>query len=425
MSRDIPMGFKVTSAVALSPTKVQLYFSKNPGPGASTYNPINYEVSGDLSAVPVLRVVPGNISNQLVLLTSPQAHATYTVFVTDVVSEDSEQIQSEPAVSFVGWPQATPFRAKALSASKVNILFDSDLASDEYLTNPSSYSIQALTGGTLRRLNATSAVSTGPRSVEVTVDDLFYPNIAYTVFVQNVTTTDGLSFPQSPAQFEWVPPTRSLSVPFRRFSGEVRSGSSDQNPDGAELFGHPNGVVFFSPSLIAGGAPNSQIQVDRVSACTQAGDTYSFPKTKDPPAFYTHGAGVVPTPAVATLNSAFVLFANFYRLGEAQHNLSLQPEDEHVPLANEEAMFKLRQVYDPARFALLNSTGWHLFDGTGNPFVVADNLSPVGSPIDQPLLHHVCPPEHLAQEVSLAPVAALQVEVAETVSVASSVGVAP
>lgn len=128
----------------------------------------------------------------------------------------------------------------------------------------------------------------------------------------------------------------------------------------AALFGNPNGQVFFSPSLVVGGAPNSSLQIDNVSVCTKAYDTYTFPQPVDPLPLYTHGGGVVPSLAGSVLGAGVVLFTNFYRLGEAKLNFSLKPSDTAPPPADIAASIQLIQVWDPLRFALLNNSAWGL-----------------------------------------------------------------
>lgn len=144
------------------------------------------------------------------------------------------------------------------------------------------------------------------------------------------------------------------------------------------LFGQPNGQVFFSPALIPGLAMPSSIQVDDVKVCTKAYDVYKPPVDVDPIPLYTHGGGLVPSLAGSTLSPSVVLFTNFYRLGGAKTIVRAKQAERVQRPVDIGADITLRQIYDPARFSLLNSTGWHLFDNSPLPFVVADNLNPVG-----------------------------------------------
>jgi len=190
------------------------------------------------------------------------------------------------------------------------------------------------------------------------------------------------------------------------------------DPAIANLFGNPQGLVFFSPSLKTGGSPLSSLQVDSVEACTQAFDSYLFPKTIDPSPLYTHGGGVVPTPNVSTLNTN-VFFVEFYRLGEAQHKIQDKPRDRQPPPVDIGATITLKQVYPPTRVAILNSTGWKLFDNSAPPpypFITADNLSPLPVPVPAPVQHYVNPVEELTLGEGLQTLTATSISVSDTLS---------
>lgn len=191
-----------------------------------------------------------------------------------------------------------------------------------------------------------------------------------------------------------------------------------------DLFGTPNGQVFFSPSLVPGGGAGSTLQVDDVAACTKAYDTYSFPPTADPNVFMTAGLGLVPVPG-SLLNGPDVLVTGFYRLREAQFNLSLHPSDTLPPMVDVGATITLTQTYDPARFSLLNNPAWHLADGTGLPFVVADNLSPLGPPVVAPKRHFVNPGEVVGLAEALVTEAEQEASVVEGVTLMESFGLSP
>lgn len=190
------------------------------------------------------------------------------------------------------------------------------------------------------------------------------------------------------------------------------------DPAIAGLFGNPQGLVFFSPSLKTGGAPLSSIQVDSVEACTQAFDSYTFPKTIDPSPLYTHGGGIVPTPNLTTLNNN-VFFVEFYRLGEAKHKVKDRPQDTLPAPVDIGATITLKQVYPPTRVALLSNTGWKLFDNSAPPpypFITVDNLSPLPAPIVAPVQHFVNPMEELTLSQSLQAQTAGSVSLSEAMS---------
>jgi hypothetical protein len=170
---------------------------------------------------------------------------------------------------------------------------------------------------------------------------------------------------------------------------------SHRLPDSiSSLFGSPDGLVFFSPSLVTGGAPNSSIQVDEVKTCTQAYDVYTFPQPVDPSPFYLFGGGALSS----TLNSGSVLFTDFYRLNEAKHTLRDTSRDAVPPSTDIYVTMQLTEVWPPARVALLNSPGWTTFDGVAGPpydFITADNLSPFPAPVLGPVSHFLNPSEVL------------------------------
>lgn len=215
---------------------------------------------------------------------------------------------------------------------------------------------------------------------------------------ESLTRLERLSFTRQPDSRSSAEASLSEVLSFRESLQVLPPEEKHRLPDSiASLFGSPDGLVFFSPSLITGGAPNSSVQVDEVKACTQAYDTYTFPQTIDPQPFFLHGGSLVPTPALSTLNSA-VLFTNFYRLNEAKHNLSNTESDLTTPASDIAATMQLRQIWPPARVALLNNPGWTTFDGVASPpydFITADNLSAFPAPTSGITNHFLNPSEAL------------------------------
>lgn len=199
------------------------------------------------------------------------------------------------------------------------------------------------------------------------------------------------------------------------------------DPKIRDLFGNPDGLVFFSPSLISGGAPTSSIQVDEVKACTIAYDSYVFPKPIDPKPLYTHGGGITPTPEVTTLNNG-VLFTDFYRLGEAKHKLKNKPQDA-LPVPNDiGASIVMKQVYPPNRVALLNNPAWILFNNGAPPpysFITMDNLSPLPPPTVLPTQHYVNPSEVLQLTEGLQTAMATSVTVSDTLTQSENFDLVP
>lgn len=150
-----------------------------------------------------------------------------------------------------------------------------------------------------------------------------------------------------------------------------------------KLFGNPQGQVFFSPALVPSLPGPSTIQVDDVSVCTRSYDVYSPPKDVDPIPLYTHGGGITGSLAGSVLSPTVVLFGGFNVIGAGAHlGLSSKHTDTIDTASDEAPTLQMLQVYDPARFGLLNNPAWELYGGVALPFVVADNLSPIGAPVD-------------------------------------------
>jgi len=197
---------------------------------------------------------------------------------------------------------------------------------------------------------------------------------------------------------------------------DVSSGETGLDPNIAALFGNPQGLVFFSPSLITGGAPSSSIQVDEVKVCTTAYDSYKLPQPIDPQPFFTFS----PLSPPSLLNSpGMTLFADFYRLGEAKHTLHDARVETAPPPSDIGASMVLTEVWPPLRAALLNSTGWALFNGGASPpynFITADNLSPFPAPIPGITHHYVNPSETLTLIENLSQVNASTVSISEAIT---------
>lgn len=199
------------------------------------------------------------------------------------------------------------------------------------------------------------------------------------------------------------------------------------DPSVSQLFGNPDGMVFFSPALKTGGAPNSSIQVDEVKACTTTYDTYHFPQPIDPIPLYTHGLGITPTPEVTLLNEA-VLITDFYRLKEARFDIGMRPEDTVTAFADGGLSVVMTQVYPPAQIALLNNPAWALFAAGAPPpflFITADNSIPIPAPVVAPKHYFVNPLEVLTMQESVTLLTTTGVDVADTLTHGTSFDLAP
>lgn len=161
-----------------------------------------------------------------------------------------------------------------------------------------------------------------------------------------------------------------VSIPLSAFSGEVQGG----------ILGNPKGQVFFSPSLL-GPAPNSTIEVDAVSACVQAFDTYTIPPTPPVPSAapytYTTFCTFGGTPCV-TNDEHFVTWAPPHHLVETRSTLAYTNTETVQAAVDSRCLATLRAAYDPAKVSLTNETVPRVFDGVNPNFIVANNLAPIG-----------------------------------------------
>jgi hypothetical protein len=257
----------------------------------------------------------------------------------------------------------------------------------------------------------------------------FDPNISHVVVLsETITRTDKVSYTNQPDSRATVEASLSDNLVIHEsLTIHPPVQSQELGSDIAKLFGDPDGLVFFSPALIPGGAPNSSIQVDEVKTCTTAYDTYSFPQPVDPQPLYTHGGGLMATPSASLLNTA-ALFVEFYRMAEAKHTLRDTSQDAYLPPVDISATMVLREMWPPARVALLNSTGWTLFDGLAPPpydFITADNLSPFPPPTSGITNHFVNPSEALTLIEGPSLVLGTSSEVVETIVMTENFDLTP
>jgi hypothetical protein len=142
------------------------------------------------------------------------------------------------------------------------------------------------------------------------------------------------------------------------------------------LFGSPNGLVFFTPSLT--NVSNSTIQVDDVKACTTAYDTYVFPPQGEPkPGLFTFAS----TSRISKIGVDVLL-------GSPTKGVDIEVRDlreENVsPVLDSDVSYRLEETYPPERASLLNSPGWVLYKDPMEigkfAFKTADNSSPMPSP---------------------------------------------
>jgi len=359
---------KVTGAVPLSAFSVQVSFTQDLDFG---YAPVlsagNYAIPG----LTIYNVVAGLTANSVRLITSEHAATVYTLTVVATRSVAGDLIDPlYRTATFAGMPVQPNFFAAAQSRSKVELVFSAVMLQNAAFEDPASYQIADLNGGVVAIVSATPSGVTPIRRVVLELAADLAPGGYYvaTVLSSSVQTLTGLPIYPPTDLFQWAEMlaavyTGPIEIPIVDFSGEVTGG----------LLGQPLGQVFFSPALEASAA-NSIIQVDEVSVCTQAYDSYVFPSLPDPRPLMTFGVG---QPYSTTLN-ADVVWATAERLGLARIDLSDLREDTMPAAEDGPCDATLQEVFDQSKVALLNVDGWVLYDGVGTSFICADNTAPIG-----------------------------------------------
>jgi hypothetical protein len=447
--------FQVVSAVAVNPHTIVVTFSDLPDTtDPETLNPANYYIDvvagGTLIGAPsAVFIDPDPYSVRLV--TSPTLeYIQYKVTVNSLVTDiNGTEVDDEiNFAEFTGFPEArTAFEARALRANAVTLVFKQPMLVDSFFSDPLNYTIRSVSGTFVPILSVTPNMITGATRATLELGENLSSNVFYSVRVSSsVHTAEGLSIVPDTTIFIWNKRVLQLKVPMSLFTGEVRRGTPDWTVSEAlslqesvsilhtpiagddyalgageylplhesleilplldagrvsaeisDLFGAPDGLVFFSPSLVDGGAPGSSLQVEEVKTCTTAYDSYSFPQPIDPRPLYTHGGTVTPTTYPTELNRD-VLFTNFYRLGEAKMVVHFKPTDWKTPPVDIEATMVVREMWPPARVALLNNPAWTLVDAVATTppynFITADNLTPFPAPTSG-VVHHVVSPAEI------------------------------
>ena len=267
---------------------------------------------------------------------------------------------------FTGAGDNTAFKALGLGHRRVRLLFSAVMWPDAALGNPASYVVQGADGAYTAVIEVLVEQQTDVQSVVLVLGADLVSTAWYQVRVSSlVKTTLGLALQPAAQSFQFVAPQKTLSLSLSQFSGEVQGG----------LFGTPAGLVFFSPALEVS-IPNSVIEIDEVSVCTTAYDTYRFPTPLDPTPLYTWQRGA-PQTALAQVGVA--LWAPFARLTEAKFNLTLALAETVQAPTTGPATATLREVWQQDTVALLNNPYWTLFalPSTGVGFMTAKNTSPI------------------------------------------------
>jgi hypothetical protein len=365
----VAQPFSVLSATVINPKIVTLTFDSQIDFGnPATLVGSSYSVVDVATSLPllVLSVTPGGASSVNLKVSPAIDFALYLATVTgDVRSLAGTPLNPlHKSAYFNGQAPGGVFDAAATSSTRIRLLFKVALLNNATLASAGSYTVTDLLGVPIPVLQA--VVEPSLTAVTLLLGASMSTTEWYIATVgPDVRTAASLQVLPATSKFQYVQNAASISFDLSKFTGEVRGG----------LFGNPLGLVFFSPALSAPAA-NSVLQVDSVTVCTRAYDTYTIPIPIDPPPFYTWGQRM----PVRTLNTT-VLWAPFPRLVEARTVVS-DRRDEAMPLAvDSRCIATLNEPWAHDQVALLNNTAWKLFDNTGLTvpplFICANNLVPI------------------------------------------------
>lgn len=367
---EVDAPIQVVGATPLSAHLVEVAFNRALD---FSYLPIlsisNYDVAPPLA---VTSVYAGFTPNTVRLGTGDQTEPIYTLTVTAARSTTGDNLDpAHRTAIFAGYLTAPSFYSAAQSRTKIQLVFSEEMLQNVAFLDVGSYTVTDLN---LNSLIIASVTAYGPTPVQRLTLELtgeMDPGGYYVVTVANpnVKTVTGLNLNPNYDMFQWKEMQAAaryapLNIDIAKFSGEISGG----------LLGQPLGQVFFSPALEAAIA-NSSIQVDSVSCCTKAYDTYTVPSLPDPYPLMTFD----PTLPYSTVigGSGNVLWAPAERLGQAKFALA-DFQQEILPQAVDgPADAILQETFDQSRVSLLNVDTWILFDGVGTSFATADNLAPI------------------------------------------------
>jgi hypothetical protein len=237
------------------------------------------------------------------------------------------------------------------------------------LTDPTNYLVRSLDGSTVP-VTGVSIVGVVSKQIELVLGSSLASGYYALQISTNIKTQDGRALNPHTDLFQWSPHIPSpIRIKFDEFSGEVRGG----------LHGQPEGQVFFSPAY---GSPiaNSIIQIESVSVCTKAFDSYVVPPGGSVSStLYTWPP---PTsPHVGSELGSYSLFATPEYLGLARVELHDLREDTLLPISDSDAVATLVETVDISRASFLNDLRWETFPATTaslGVFSTADNATYIG-----------------------------------------------
>lgn len=258
------------------------------------------------------------------------------------------------------------FRVVGVGPRSVRLVFDQPMLANSAFSDPTSYAVTGVGGVSVGVVGVRVEQPTSPLSVILTtVTDLGTTDWYVVALGPSVVTALGAPVVPNDATFQWVEAARQVSVGLHEFTGGAHG----------DLFGDSAGLVFFSPALEQA-LSNSAIEVDEVSVCTTASDSYEFPRPIDPTALFTWGPNNPPS-LLGQPN--VVLWGAFPRLSEARVEVTNRVSETVLPPEDGPATATFQEPWDQTYVALLNNTHWQLFPATGSgaAFITASNLAPI------------------------------------------------
>lgn len=256
-------------------------------------------------------------------------------------------------------PLPANVRAVITGATRLRIIFSEEMRLNADLLDPASYAVATLNGSAIPVLTVTPEQPGAPRSVLLALGVALDADQLYHVVLNPaLLTSGGMGVTPLDVAFTWAGSTGAATVALRDFSGEAHGGLLDNHA----------GLVFFSPALLAPLA-GSVIEVEEVSCCTKAYDTYTFPVLIDPPSLLCNDP--------ATVLGDAVLWAGLGRTVEAVWELRRVEPDDVTLVEDGRCVVTLAEPFDANYVSYLNNPGWHLYDGSGRMFICADISGPI------------------------------------------------
>jgi len=272
---------------------------------------------------------------------------------------------------FIGLHQIPSVFAAAQSTTKVEVVFTVAMSIDSNFLNPANYTITHDEGSI--QIPVLSVVASGPLPLQRATLEIGVPLESkeyyfLTVSHSLISLTGDFSIPDY-TRFQWKDQTTPifrapLEIAIKDFSGEVHGG----------LLGQPDGLVFFSPAL-EDVTSTSTIELEQISVCTRAYDSYAMPNPPDPVPLMTWGPGVV-----SVTGPTSVLWAPHDRLGLPRMDLEFDVGETFQPPYEYVISAVLVETIDITKGGgFMNDVRWGTFPATGHTvFKTAANKSSIG-----------------------------------------------